>query len=161
MRCTNDIRSKIQKALIGHRDTYIDAITKDIAQEEAKIVGWKKARLDTLKDSIEPIVKEWAKKNKKDYSSYRWEKNISSLELTNRVLAKFFYDSYSSRFPEVYTEKLIELKSTKDKFRTKVELIVLDVCIRVVSIKSLTELENLIEEGKKEITQAYENRGNL
>ena len=52
MRCTNDIRSKIQKALIGHRDTYIDAITKDIAQEEAKIVGWKKARLDTLKLSL-------------------------------------------------------------------------------------------------------------
>lgn len=162
MRCTNDVKSRIKIALTNHRNTFLDIISIEIKQEKAKIAGWRKARLDVLKDTIGPLVKEWAKKNKRDYSNYRWEKDISSQELTDRVLERFFYEtSYSNRFPEVYTEKLHMLNDIETKFRSKVELIIFDTYIRVVSVKSLEELENLIEKGKKEITQAYENRRNL
>ena len=62
---------------------------------------------------------------------------------------------YRDSFPDVSTKKLKELQAQKDLFRIKVESILADTYIKVTFIKSLDDLNDLIEQTKIYIRSLY------
>lgn len=156
MRCTNDIKARIKNEVKPIVEEIINKYNKAIESEKDKIYLWKKNKLNSLKDQIAPLVNTWAKDLKKNSSSYTWEGCPSSTELAEKVLHKMFSEGYyRDSFPDVSTKKLKELQAQKDLFRIKVESILADTYIKVTFIKSLDDLNDLIEQTKIYIRSLY------
>lgn len=156
MRCTNDVKARIKNEVKPIIEEINNKYKKAIDTEKDKIYLWKKTKLNTLKDQITPLINTWAKDLKKNHSSYIWEECPSSAELAEKVLYKMFREGYySESFPNVSTKKLKELQAQKDLFRIKVESILADTNIKVTFIKSLDDLNDLIEQTKIYIRSLY------
>ena len=156
MRCTNDIKSRINNEVKLTVDEITVKYSKAIETEQDKINLWRKNKLNNLREQIKPLVLAWAKELKKNSSSYIWEECSSSIELSEKCVEKMFKTTgWNTSFPTVSTKKLKNLKDQKEIFKTKVKSILTDTYIKVSFVKSLDELNDLIEQTKIQIKNLY------
>lgn len=156
MRVTNDIKNKIHKEISQTFSNYLEYINKDISDEELRLEIWRNSKIKSLKEQLEPIVLNWAKLLKKNYSSYDWTNAETSSKLSENFFNEMFKDSWDSPFPKVTSKKLNKLIKQKDRFKERISLLVTDTCIKTSYIKSLDELNTLIYDAKKQVTKEYE-----
>ena len=155
MRVTNDIKAKIAKEISLSAKFYLDKYEKEFSNEKTRLKTWHDTKINSLKNQVEPVVKNWAKLMKKNYSSYIWENVGNSEELTEKFLDKMFKHSYWDAFPEVTSEKLKNISLNKDNFKEKISLLVTDTCIKAAYIKSIEELDTLIQDAKNKVATYY------
>lgn len=162
MRCTNDIKARIQSNVRAIVNEIKQDYSRREEEEKSKISYWRAEKFKSLQFELQPIIKEWAKKLKKNYSSYTWESCLSSEDLFNKVVQKMFNEKgWNDQFPKVTTKKLIELQKKQDEFKAFVENTLNETYVKVSFVKSLEELDDLIEQAKISIVKFYADQRNF
>lgn len=157
MRCTNDIKERIRREVKETVREINSKYEKEIIKERSRLNIWRDIKIAELQVAVTPIIESWAKQMKKNFSSYIWEDTDSSAVLTKSFLSKMFYESSwgDKRFPKVTSKKLEDLIKKRDSFENKTESILADTFIKVSFIKSLVELNDLIEQTRISINSLY------
>lgn len=154
MRCTKEIKSKINIEVGRELTKILYQIDFDIEKEHAKISAWRLKHVKDLEDKVKPVVTKWAVELKRNYSYYKWPNFNSSAELAEYVIqnmtASVTYDDYRySGKPKISTDKLKSLLELKKDIKSKYECLLCDAYIQVADLKSLDQLDSLIEETKR------------
>lgn len=157
MRCNNDIRWKIESTVKEAFQPKIDNLNILINNEKDKTDSWMNSQMSDLRDQIRPVVYEWAKHLRKNYSRYQWKNIPSSEDLTNRMLDYFFTTNHWNRnCPKVVSKKLEKAEDTKAKFLQYRDKVIDDTKFKVAFIKNLQEFDSLLNTAKESVN-SFEN----
>lgn len=154
MRLNSTLRDRINTTVERASDERYAAYRAEHIEEKQRCDSWKVEQLDKLRSEIRPIVYEWAKKLRKNYSKYQWEDMPSSEILTDKVMSTMMFEK-SWSFPQVYSKKLQEIGVKRDKFNTFLADLKTDALLQVSFIKTAPEFKVLLMKLEDDI-KAYE-----
>lgn len=156
MRCTNEIKIKIRKDLNEAISPLNEKLNEKISKETDRVNKWTNDQLTNLQNLVRPIIYEWAKNLKKNYSSYIWKNLKTSEDLTNAVL-KWNFGSWHYCKPEATSKTLENLTQLFQDINNQKDALLMDAYIKVAECKNISQLYEMIESYKEKAKNLYAN----
>ena len=154
MRCTNEVKNKIRKDLNEAISTLDKKLNEKISKETDRVNKWTNDQFINLQNLVRPIVYEWAKNLKKNYSSYIWKNLKTSEDLTNAMLTWNFGCWHYCK-PEATSKTLENLTQLSREIDKQQEALLMEAYIKVAECKNLSELYEMIESYKEKAKNLY------